>query len=294
MSGKRAIVICGLPESGKTTFLAALWHVVTAREISTKLRLHSLRDGDATHLNEIAARWRNARVQERTKAGRTKLVSMDLTDGSSSVMRLTFPDVSGESYRRMWEERECDKEMAHILSGDTGILLFVHGDRIDSPEWVTDVAALSTRMGLELPLVKPVPWHPRLAPTQVQVVDLLQLLCAPPLGTPPRRLGIVLSAWDKVAPEGRTPTAFLAERMPLLDQWLKHAALAAPVCVFGVSAQGGDYEPDAEVRTTTPWSPEQVETLRGLDRPSDRVLVVGDGLPAECHDITEPITWLTA
>jgi hypothetical protein len=192
----------------------------------------------------------------------------------------------------MWEDRECDKDVAEILSGDTGILLFVHADRIDSPQWVTDVAALSAKMGLDLPLVNPVPWHPRLAPTQVQLVDLIQLLCAPPLGSPPRRLGVVLSAWDKVAPEGRTPAEFVAERMPLLHQWLNHAAVAARFRVFGVSAQGGDYEPDADVKTSAQWSPEQVETLRGLDRPSDRVLVVGDGLPADCHDITEPITWV--
>jgi len=30
---KQSVVIIGLPESGKTTFLGALWHLVTAREI---------------------------------------------------------------------------------------------------------------------------------------------------------------------------------------------------------------------------------------------------------------------
>src|SRR6266542_791354 len=246
MSDQRSIVICALPDSGKKTFLAALWHVVTAQEVATKLRLHSLRDGDAAHLNEIAGRWRNARVQERTKAGPTKLVRMNLVDRGAAVTGVTFPDVSGEACRRMWEDRECDKDVAQLLSGDTGILLFVHADRVDSPQWVTDVAALSAKMGLELPLTKPITFHPRLAPTQVQVIELLQILCAPPIGSAPRRLGVVLSAWDKVAPEGRTPAQFVAERLPLLHQWLCHAGVAVPYRVFGVSAQGEDYEPDTE------------------------------------------------
>ena len=66
---ERSVVIIGLPESGKTTFLGALWHLVTAREIDTVLRFHNLRSGDVGHLNAIAARWREARVQERTAVG---------------------------------------------------------------------------------------------------------------------------------------------------------------------------------------------------------------------------------
>ena len=31
---KRTIVIIGLPESGKTTYLAALWHLITARDVA--------------------------------------------------------------------------------------------------------------------------------------------------------------------------------------------------------------------------------------------------------------------
>lgn len=71
---RESIVIIGLPSSGKTTFLAALWHVVTAQaEAPTRLRFHTLRDGDATHLNQIAARWRDAVVQDRTAVGGSRV-----------------------------------------------------------------------------------------------------------------------------------------------------------------------------------------------------------------------------
>ena len=43
---ERSIVIIGLPESGKTTFLAALWHLITERDVDTVLRLpHAVRGG---------------------------------------------------------------------------------------------------------------------------------------------------------------------------------------------------------------------------------------------------------
>jgi type IV secretory pathway ATPase VirB11/archaellum biosynthesis ATPase len=32
---ERSVVIIGLPESGKTTFLAALWHLITERDVET-------------------------------------------------------------------------------------------------------------------------------------------------------------------------------------------------------------------------------------------------------------------
>ena len=79
-----------------------MWHLITERDIDTVLRFHNLRSGDVAHRNAIAARWREARVQERTAIGGNKLVSMNLLDKSGSAVRVTFPDVAGEAYRRMW------------------------------------------------------------------------------------------------------------------------------------------------------------------------------------------------
>src|SRR6266849_5109955 len=121
---ERSMIICGLPASGKTTFLAALWHLVSSREVETALRFESLRNGDNAHLNALADRWRNAKVQDRTAIAANRLVSMNLLDGSGNCVRLTFPDLSGESYRRMWEERTCDSTVAEILATGEGLLLF--------------------------------------------------------------------------------------------------------------------------------------------------------------------------
>src|SRR6266853_101952 len=112
---------------------------------------------------------------------------MNLLDSGGNPVRLTFPDLSGESYRRMWEERDCDPAVAEILTTGEGLLLFIHADQIQSPKSAVEVAD-----------GQDAPWSPRLAPTQVQLVDLLQLLRLPPLNLRLQRVAIMLSAWDKV------------------------------------------------------------------------------------------------
>lgn len=282
---ERSVVIIGLPASGKTTFLAALWHLVTARDVETTLRFGGLRAGDASHLNAIAARWRDAKVQDRTAVTGSRLVSMNLRNSDGVSVQVTFPDVPGEAYRRMWEDRDCEVEIAEVLQAG-GVLLFIHADTIQTPKWIVDEVALSKRLGLEVPDGEVVPWHPRIAPTQVQIVDLLQLLRTPPLDVGPRRLAVMLSAWDKADGEGLSPEMYLEAKLPLLAQYLGRRADFWTSRVYGLSAQGGDYDPVEELAERLP----EAEDLRNLDRASMRIRLVG--IDFETHDLTEPLAWL--
>ena len=281
----RSVVIIGLPESGKTTFLAALWHLIVERDVDTMLHFHTLKAGDATHLNGIAARWRDAKVQDRTAVGGNRLVSMNLQDSTDTPLQVTFPDVPGEAYRRMWEDRDCEPEIAEFLKAGH-VLLFVHADTIRPPSWVVDEVALSKAVGLDVPQGEVVPWHPRLTPTQVQLVDLLELLRTPPLDAGPRKLAIMLSAWDKAVGEGLTPKAYLEAKLPLLAQYLRMGADGWIWRTYGLSAQGGDYDPIDPEAAQNP----EAERLRQLDQPSTRIRLISD--EPETHDLTEPLAWL--
>ena len=275
---ERSIVICGLPGSGKTTFLAALWHLVTEREIHTALQFGSLKNADHGHLNTIAARWRNAQPQERTEIRSLRIVTMNLEDSSGNQVRVGFPDLSGEAYRRMWEERDCDVEVGDILKSGQGILLFIHADRIHVPRSVVEEAEQTKALGIDSEEnAKERHWDPSVSPTQVKLVDILQMLNSPPLDIGPRRVAVMLSAWDKVLAEERTPEVFLRERLPLLDQYLRGGNSIDGWRVYGVSAQGGDFETEAEA-------------LRAKDIASMRIrLFSGNN---ESHDLTEPLQWL--
>lgn len=282
---ERSVVIIGLPASGKTTYLAALWHLIVDRDFEMSLRFGNLRTGDSGHLNAIATRWREAMVQERTAIAGRRLVSMNLIDTANQAARVTFPDVPGEAFRQMWEGRDCEPAIAEILRcGD--VLLFVHADTIRAPRWIADEVALSIAVGIERPGGQTKAWDPRLSPTQVQLVDLLQLFRIPPLDVGPRRLAIVLSAWDTVRDEGLTPIDFLRSRLPLLNQYLRRGADDWTWRIYGLSAQGGTYDKLEDNAERVP----EAEELRKLDRPSKRIQLVGP--VAETHDLTEPLAWL--
>lgn len=281
----RRIAIVGLPASGKTTFLAALWNVLTARDLNTALRFRNLASGNVGHLHAIADRWRDAREQDRTSLGGHRLVQMNLADQEGLPLAVNFPDVPGEIYRRMWEDRDCEPEIAEILTG-SDVLLFIHSDTIQHPRWTIDEAAISKRLGIQIAQGQVVEWHPCLAPTQVQVVGLLQVLASPPFDTGPRRLAIVFSAWDKGAQEGLPPDSFLDAKLPLLAQYLCCGSDSWAWRTYGLSAQGGEYDPPDPALESSP----QALLLRNLDEPSRRIRLV-DG-ESEHHDVTEPLAWL--
>ncbi len=227
-------------------------------------------------------------TQIRTETRSNQLVSMNLLDAAKVSLRLTFPDLSGESYRAMFEDRDCSPAVAEILTRGEGMLFFVHADRIRQPHLVVNVVSQSNALGSTIPAGQEIAWSPSLSPTQVQIVDLLQLLRLPPLQIGFRRIAIVLSAWDKVADEGRTPEEFLAERLPLLDQYLRSGADNWVWRVYGVSAQGADYEKENEKLSDSQRA--KLQELRALDEPSMRIRVVSEG--PESRDLTEPIAWL--
>lgn len=272
-----SILIAGLPGSGKTTFLAALWHLVTSRESSTELTFGGLEQGDYAHLNILARRWREGSEQIRTELGSEKLVSMRLSDAEGLELRADFPDVSGEAFRALWEERNCDPMVADLTGQGARILLFVHADTIRAPRWITEANAELRSMNLQPVTGEETAWTPRAAPTQVVLVDMLQLLLGPVLKGDSGRVGVILSAWDLVEAEELTPEAFLAERLPLLKQYLDGRHGPRAWRAYGVSATGGELESDRD-------------RLLDEDLPSERIKVTG--VDCRPHDLTAPLAWL--
>jgi hypothetical protein len=281
---KKAVVALGLPASGKTTFLAALWHLVTNMKVEVRLSLVRLEAGEAAYLRAIAARWAQAKKQDRTFQSGNRTVTIALKADVGEEFDLTFPDIAGEAFAQMWEQRECTPAVAEALRA-TGVLLFIHADTIKAPGWIADDAAQSEGIGVAQHASDPVPWDPQFAPTQVQLVDMLSCLQASPLDVGTRRLAVVLSAWDKVEAEEATPERFLELHLPLLHQYLTHGLGEGwALSIFGVSAQGADYD-DVDSAPS-----DDAERMREMDVPSKRIKVVVGG--STSHDLTEPLYWL--
>ncbi|GLS13428.1 TRAFAC clade GTPase domain-containing protein [Hydrogenophaga electricum] len=303
----KAIVAIGLPESGKTTFLAALWHLLTNKKVLARLSLEKLTAEEATYLRAIATRWAQAKKQERTFHSGNKTVKLSLKSDRGAVFDLTFPDIAGEAFSQMWEMRECATSVADALRA-TGVLLFIHVDKIKPPGWIADDTALAESLGhadanAHADAVADAPtkalanspdegqadeivqWKPESSPTQVQLVDMLRCLQMQPFDIGPRKLAVVLSAWDKVENDDVSPELFLELHLPLLHQYLTHGLSDGWTHrTFGVSAQGAEYDDSNGAP-----SPE-ADRMRDMEVPSQRIKVVVEG--STSHDLTEPVNWL--
>lgn len=285
MTPTREISIVGLPGSGKTTFLAALWHLIREDAgVKTGLRFGKLSEGNYEHLNSIAKLWRAGKIQIRTQTNGLKTVSMELVDENDVCVRVTFPDAPGEEYSRIWEDRKIDENIAATFTAPS-ILLLVNGDRIQFPAWVVERTALNNTLGLKTDNKEPTDWQAKDAPTQVQLVDLVQQMMRPPLAAGPRRLAVLISAWDRVMGEESSPENLLVTKLPLLNQYLRSGRDSWTWRVWGVSAQGGEYD-DPEKKDKT----EDAARLRALNRPSDRIMLVNGS--NKSSDLTEPLQWL--
>ncbi|GHA19713.1 hypothetical protein GCM10007989_14150 [Devosia pacifica] len=284
-------MILGLPGSGKTTFLAALWHLIDASEVETKLVLDRL-VGDHVHLNRITEAWRRCEEVPRTSIAAETDVSMHVhnpADGTKAV--LEFPDLSGESFENQFIGRSCSNQYVESTGRADGMLLFVTANRKADGMTIVDLAPLiageeaendaatEAEAGGETKGEQETEWNHRMVPEQVQLVDLLQFIQSPPFARRRRRIVVAISAWDVVPEPKPNPEKWLARELPLLDQYLRHNPESFDLRVYGVSAQGGDVA-----------GPNRMQ-LASMT-PSARIQCVYEDQSG--HDLTDPLVWLTA
>ena len=273
-------LLVGLPASGKTTFVAALWHVIASQDVEGALALEIL-DAPVDHLNLLRRRWLRVEETFRTSSSAEEIATIKIRARERDpATEIVIPDLAGESIRRGLIERRWTSSFAEFVRGSTGVLLFVHPEKL-SESWpiaeVFEIAGESQESysgGSTSEEQVARDWSPEAIETQVMLVDLLQLLCGH-IKKERFRLAVVVSAWDLVLSE-ELPIEWLAKELPLLNQFLINADSRLEFRVYGVSAQGGQL-------------PKDFDSLLAYDKASDRIQVVLDGPPS--HDITAPIRW---
>ncbi|HEI9851337.1 TPA: hypothetical protein SLN67_004418 [Serratia marcescens] len=271
----------GLPASGKTTFLAALWHLIEANETECCLRLDSYQgDLDFSYLNLIAESWRTFQPVPRTSQIGDRNITIRLRNSETNVCGSAFfPDLAGETFDRQIEERRCRSEFVEDVVDEDGILFFINAD---VREDFLSITELNARIPDDLGSAASPPlrreWEPRLLPAQVKVVQLLSDLIRPPFIPRNRRLAVLISAWDLTQGMEITPHQWLSINMPFVEQFLRANGKYFEYHVYGVSAQGVNLGDDSAV--------DEVAKLT----PSRRIQIVGPS--GEGHDLTEPLVWL--
>lgn len=281
MSTLASILFIGLPGSGKTTFLAALWHVLNDPSSATSLKLTKL-SGDRTYLNQITREWRECSQVPRTNLQAEQVAVLHLEGEGFGAFELVIPDLAGEAFKQQLTDRRMSRHHDAFVQEATGVMLFLHPD-VQKGTQLTVARRLEAELSsshAEEPM-EPNPgadnaWSPELLPTQTKLVELLQFLRE--RAQRKLRVAVVVSAWDLVDRFG-PPGEFVARELPLLQQFLEANDDLFAYSVFGVSAQGGDITDETEK-----------QTLLELDDALKRIKVRQENETG--RDITKPIAWL--
>lgn len=263
-------VLVGLPGSGKTTFIAALWHILNGKKHLLKL---NYRQSDRKYLEEIYAKWAAFEEIERSNTSTFNSIELDIIKNDNGVLKLNFPDVSGELYKDIYNSRTISNNLSETMININSILLFIHPISLKVDRYIGDVVKpnevdeshveekdLSNSTNFDI------------SQSQAIITDLVIALKNK---NKIKNIAVIVSAWDTI--EGFTPEKYIKEICPLFHMFLKNSGIKYKI--WGVSAQGGDYENNQDM--------EQIQEYEDL---TERIRIVD--CEGENNDISLPLNWL--
>ncbi len=231
--------IAGLPGAGKTTFLAALMNLISYRDSGSKFSLNIV--DDLQHLMNLSERWSNAEPLDRTKQSDEHMnLSINLKLPDESILDLFLPDMSGETFQKIYETRQVSEEIKdYVYSADT-LLFFINVKEIKQLNLISQV--YNGQSNFSNNEEDSIERNPRLHDQfQTQVIELLQFFT---IMREKRKIkiGFMFSAWDIIIDQkyNYTPEEFMKNKMSMLWQYCNANKDIIEYVSWGISAQGGE------------------------------------------------------
>ncbi len=264
--------ISGFPSAGKTTFLAALMNLISADNSNSKLKLHKI--NNLQYLMTLSEKWANMDPLERTVPSNEHIdIAINLELPNKEIVNFYLPDLSGETFQKLYEMREIPEELANYIIEANTFLFFVNVKNVKELGLISEHFKNQANETKENNLLKRNPTEHD--PLQIQIIQLLQFFML--LRKNQKiKISFMFSAWDimKTNCHNIKPDQFLKERMNMLWQYCSSNSDYIEFYTWGISAQGGEFE--------------QKDTLLDKEYPYQRIFVEGnDGYIG--NDLTLPL-----
>lgn len=265
---KKLNIMVGFPNTGKTTFIAALWKYL--KDVKNNCFELDHLPSNIEYLEQLVESWLQCNLVARTTSGQQEEVKFTVKTSDGKSIDIIIPDIAGEIYHNLFLAREIEKNLFTSLSAANGIIVFINSQ-------LEDVSS-HNRFGVIVPSdaeknpSKTLPFSPSDTPIRIQLVDVLQSILD--INNNNIKVSVVISAWDLIE-DVITPNEWFQINIPFVYNFIKNNF--AEFRCFGISAQGGDYE-------------SQKEVLLSMDLPIDRIKVF-DGKNCS-NDITLPLQYL--
>ena len=270
--------IAGLPDAGKTTYIAALWDIIRMREKEDLELMFTTSPENVAYLNEIWGYGVKMKKIERSNTPVPDDIKINVkrkTDGEELV--LDIPDFMGEQFQSIIN-RKLPENISKWLSLCDRMLFLINkldGGNKDDMEEDGGTGNEVVDRAKEKATVSP------LAPEKMmQTSQNLMILKYIATHSKIKKVAIGLSAWDSKMTTKDSPEAYLQKRSPVLYNFIKYHF--PDRLFFGVSAQGFDYVKDVGKK----------DEMRDKQKNCDRAFIVYDKEESPSPDLTRPLNFL--
>ena len=227
-------LIAGLPEAGKTTYIAALSYQLHNPNDKQKLSIREL-PNDMSVINRLQNPWLEQRIVDRTSRGKVTDLEFKLkrnADGES--LDVNMPDIAGEDFSSLLE-KQC--EIINSWNDKPDSLLFFI-KKIPTLVLTESFGDENKESASQDKIPKFTSQHIYEGVQNVLLIKELRRLF------PWKRIAVGLTSWDLHNSEEK-PYDYLNQECPFLGNFLNKYFPEA--YIFGISAQGWEYDENMDI-----------------------------------------------
>lgn len=227
-------LIAGLPEAGKTTYIAALSYQLHNPNDKQKLSIREL-PNDMSVINRLQNPWLEQRIVDRTSRGKVTDLEFKLkrnADGKS--LDVNMPDIAGEDFSSLLE-KQC--EIINSWNDKPDSLLFFI-KKIPTLVLTESFEDENKKSASQDKIPKFTSQHIYEGVQNVLLIKELRRLF------PWKRIAVGLTSWDLHNSEEK-PNDYLKQECPFLGNFLNQYFPEA--YIFGISAQGWQYDENMDI-----------------------------------------------
>lgn len=240
---KKNCLIAGLPESGKSTYLGALWYITQNGNGKIDLALGTTNmdlPENTSLLDSLSQKWQRVEDMDRTSNDASEDISFLMCPkGSEGLFSLEVPDFRGESILQILTMNQpsnfnewCSKAN-HLLFFISNIQPGSFADDFNDD----DEEENANDNSIESPVI-PTLEAKDMTPAAQNMLILRYLKENYKFD----KIVVCLTAWDKILSDDNTaiPEKYLMEKSPALYNFISYHF--GEIKYFGLSAQGEDYK----------------------------------------------------
>lgn len=275
-------LIAGLPSSGKSTYIGALWYNLRNMGNVIEMKLidqpNNVPD-NVTHLNGLKDNWVKLTKIDRTNSNASDNVQLNLLDKESNErIQLNVPDFLGETFQGIIDLKNDEKLQVWCKEADSLLYMmneispgqFVDDTHQDSDEGNEDIQPMPELLSKDMS-------------DAAQNIMILKFLLSQKKF---KKVVVALTWWDEVTQNGEhpiDPDAYLKRASPALYNFIKY--YFEPVTVVGISGQGMSY-PETNDKTSIVYKEFQQEMVKKTKEGKRAFIGIGDQIS---YDLSLPI-----